>query len=167
MAWNKYVDAVNLIQRQFWISREMNKLGVQSVFKATQMMPSTQTMLQVTSAFLGTFREKIWPGPVKYKNVPKITKIEGYNTRFRNFPRSEIRMPRDASQGHGRSLEKSHVAWKEHVDAFTFISRQFWVSQEMNKCGIHRLFDTRQMVPSTRATLQVTLALLGMFWEKI
>ena len=28
---------------------------------------------------------------------------------------------------------RSHVAWNEYVNAFMFISRQFWVSQEMNK----------------------------------
>ena len=37
------------------------------------------------SAILGTFWEKIWPGPEKSKNVPKTAKIEGYNTRFRTF----------------------------------------------------------------------------------
>ena len=50
------------------------------------MIPSTRATLQVTSAFLGTFREKIWPGPEKFKHVPKTAKIEGYNSRFRTFP---------------------------------------------------------------------------------
>ena len=53
------------------------------------------------------------------------------------------------------------------MDAFTFILRQFWVSLEMNKCGVQRLFEARQMVPSTRATLQVTSPFLGTFREKI
>ena len=59
MAWNEYVDAFTFILRQFWVSREMNKLGVQRLFEATQMVPSTRAILQVTSVFLGTFREKI------------------------------------------------------------------------------------------------------------
>ena len=57
------------------------------------MATSTNTTLQVTLAFQGTFREKIWPGPEKSRNVPKTTKIEGYNTRFRTFPGSELQTP--------------------------------------------------------------------------
>ena len=44
------------------------------------------------------------------------------------------------------------MAWNEYVDAFTFISTQFWVSQEMNKLEVQRLFEAMQMVPSTRTT---------------
>ena len=80
---------------------------------------------------------------------------------------SELRTPQDASLGHVRSLDKSHVAWNEYVDAFTFISRQFWISREMNKWSVQRLFQATQMVPSARATLQVMSAFLGTFREKI
>ena len=37
----------------------------------------------------------------------------------------------------------------------------------MTKWGVHKLFETMQMVASTRATLQVTSELLVMFQEKI
>ena len=131
------------------------------------MVPSTRPTLQVTSAFLRTFREKIWAGPEKSKNVSKTAKIEGYNTRFRTFRGPELRTPWDASFGHGRSLEKSHVAWNEYVDAFIFISRQFWVSREMNKWGVQRLFEATQIVSITGTTLQVMSALLGMFQNKL
>ena len=59
------------------------------------------------------------------------------------------------------------MAWNEHVDAFMFFSRQFWVSRDMNKWGVKSLFEAIQMVPSTHATLQVTSAILGMFRKKI
>ena len=61
------------------------------------MVSNTHTTLQVTFAFLGTFCEKIRPDLEKSKNVLKTAKIEGYNTRFRTFPRNEFRMPPDAS----------------------------------------------------------------------
>ena len=61
------------------------------------MVPSTRVTLQVTSAFLGTFRDKIWPDPEKSKDVPKPTKVEGYNTRIQTIPGSELRMSRDDS----------------------------------------------------------------------
>ena len=57
------------------------------------------------------------------KIAPKTTKIEGYNTRFETLTVSEFRTPRDASLGNVRSLKRSHVAWNEYVDAFTFIPR--------------------------------------------
>ena len=76
------------------------------------------------SDFLGTFRKKIL-GPDNSKHVQETAKIEGYNTRFQTFLGSELRTPRYASYGHGRSLKRSNVAWNEYVDAFTFISRQF------------------------------------------
>ena len=78
-------------------------------------MPNTRIMLQVTSAFLGMFREK---------NVPKTAKIEYYNTRFRTFSWPEIRTAQGAFYGRGMSLERSHVAWNEYMDVFTFILRQ-------------------------------------------
>ena len=65
------------------------------------------------------------------------------------------------------SLDKSQVALNEYMDAFTFILRQFWISREMNKCSVQRLFEITQMLSSTRATLQVTSPLLGTFREKI
>ena len=68
----------------------MNKLGVQELFEPMQMVPSTRPKLQVTSALLGMFREKIRSDPKKSKNVAKTTKIEGYNTHFRTFPRPEL-----------------------------------------------------------------------------
>ena len=58
------------------------------------------------------------------------------------------------------------MAWNEHVDAFRFFSRQFLVSRNMNKWGVQGLFEAIQMVPSTRATLQVTSALQEIFREK-
>ena len=64
------------------------------------------------------------PGKVK-KNVPKTTKIKGYNTRFRTFSGPKLRSPRDAFYDHRRSLERSHVASNESMDAFTFILSQF------------------------------------------
>ena len=60
------------------------------------LVPRTQATLQVTSTFLGMFREKLRSVPEKSNNVPKTTK-KGYNTRFRTFPRPELRTPRDAS----------------------------------------------------------------------
>ena len=47
-----------------------------------QIVSSTRATLQVTSAFLEMFREKIWPRPQKSKNVTKTIKIESYNTRL-------------------------------------------------------------------------------------
>ena len=101
----------------------MNKQGVQRLFEAIQIVPSTRE-LQVTSAPLRISREKILPGPEKSKNFPKTAKIEGY-TRFRTISGSELRTPRDASYGHGRSQEKSHVVCNEYMDDFTFISINF------------------------------------------
>ena len=45
----------------------------------------------------------------KVQNVPKTTKIEGYNTRFRSFSGPELWTRRDASYVHGRWLER--VMW--------------------------------------------------------
>ena len=53
------------------------------------------------------------------------------------------------------------MAWNGYVDAFMFISRQFLISREMNKWCVQKLFEAKQMVPSTRAKLQVTSAFLG------
>ena len=133
------------------------------LFRGNTNMSSTSIMLQVTSPFLGMFREKIWPGPEKSKNVPKTAKIEGYNTRFRTFPLTGIRAARGTFEGHGMSLERSQVAWNDYMDAFTFILRQFWVSLEINKCSVQTLFEAMQMVRNTRATLQVMLTFLGTF----
>ena len=47
----------------------MNKWGVQKFFKAMQMVPSIHAALQVTSAFLGTFRKKYDPA----KRSPKMS----------------------------------------------------------------------------------------------
>ena len=55
------------------------------LFEAMQIAPTTRLTLQVTSALLWKFREEIWSGLQKSKNVPKTAKIEGYNTRFRTF----------------------------------------------------------------------------------
>ena len=54
------------------------------------MVPSARATLQVTSAYLGTFQEKIWSYPEKSKNVPETANIEGYNTRFRTFSGTEL-----------------------------------------------------------------------------
>ena len=167
VGWNAYVDAFTFISRQFCFSRELNKWGVQRLFEATQMVPSTRPMLQVTSAFIGTFLEKIWQVPAKSKNIPKTIKIEGYNIHFYSFPGSEFQTPQNSSWEHGRSLESNHVAWNEYVDAFTFISREFFFSREMNKWGVQRLFEATQLVPSTHPRLQVTSAFIGTFREKI
>ena len=112
------------------------------------MVSSTRATFQVTSALLVMFREKNLPGPEKSKNITKTVKIEGYNTRFQTFPGPKPQMPQVASYGHGRSLESSHGTWNEYMDAFTFISRQFWVSREMNKWIVQRLFKIMQMVSS-------------------
>ena len=79
-------DAFTFISRQIWVSREINKWGVQRFFEAMQMVPSTHATLQVTSALLRKFEEKIWSGPEKSNNVAKTTKIEGYDTGFRLSP---------------------------------------------------------------------------------
>ena len=42
--------------------------------------------------------------------------------------------------GHGRSLERSHVAWKEYVDAFTFILRQFYGFMIIKQMGCLKAF---------------------------
>ena len=117
--------------------------------------------------FVWMFREEIWSGPKKSKNVPKTAKIEGYNSRFRTFPWPEIRMARDAFYRYEMSFKSSQVAWNEYMDAFTFILRQYWVSLEMKKCGVQRLFEPMQMVRNTRATLQVTSPFLGTFQENM
>ena len=87
----------------------MNKWGVQRLFEAIQMVPSTRTTLQVTSAFLGIFREKIRSGPEKSKNVPKRVKIEGYNTRFRTFPGPERRTPWEVIWNESCGLERIDI----------------------------------------------------------
>ena len=97
MAWNEYMDAFMFISRQFWISREMKQMGILRLFEAMKMVPSTRATLQVMSALLGMFREKVRPGLEKSKNVAKTAKIECYNTPFRTFPEPELRTPRDAS----------------------------------------------------------------------
>ena len=56
----------------------MNKWGVQRLFETMQIVPKTRTTLQVTSTLLWIFREKIWLGLKKSKNVAKTAKIEGY-----------------------------------------------------------------------------------------
>ena len=66
------------ISRQFWVYREKNRWGAQRLFEAMQMVPSTHAKLQVMSALLWIFEEKILPGPKKSKNVPKTAKIEDY-----------------------------------------------------------------------------------------
>ena len=66
-------------------------MSVYGPFEATQMVPSTRTTLQVKSARLGIFQEKIWRGPKNSKNLPVAAKIEGYNTRFSDF--LEVRAP--------------------------------------------------------------------------
>ena len=53
------------------------------------------------------------------------------------------------------------------MDAFTFILKQFWISREMNKCGVKMFFEAMVMVPSTRAMLKVMLDFQGTFREKI
>ena len=78
--------------------------------------------------------------PGEVKNVPKTAKIEGYYTCFRTISGPELWTPRDSSYGHVSSLEMSHVAWNKYVDVFTFISRQFWVSREINKWGCLKAF---------------------------
>ena len=53
------------------------------------------------------FREKIWPVPEKSKNVAKTTKIDSYNTQFRDFsgPSSEHhKMPARDMRGHRKEL---------------------------------------------------------------
>ena len=107
VAWNVYMDAFTFISRQFLVSREMNKCGFYKLFEAMQIVPSTRATLQVTSASLETFREKILPGPENSKNVAKIAKIKGYNTRFRTFqgPSSECHgMPPRDMGGHWKSV---------------------------------------------------------------
>ena len=146
----------------------MNKWGVQRLFEEIQIAPTTRLTSQNQ---IGTpkniSRENMTrPGGSK-KNVTKTAKIEGFNTRFRIFLGPELRTPRDASKGHGRSLERSYVAWNEYVEAFTFISMQFWVLREMNKWGVQRLFEAMQIAPTSRLTLQVISALLGKCWEEI
>ena len=42
-----------------------------------------------------------------------------------DFSEARALNARDDSEGYGRSLEKSHVAWNEYMDAFTFNLRQF------------------------------------------
>ena len=78
-------------------------------------MPSIRAILQVTSVFLGIFREKIWPSPNESKNVSKTAKIECYDTRFHTFPRPEIHTAQGAFYGHGMSLKMSQVAWNEYM----------------------------------------------------
>ena len=53
--------------------------------------------VKVTSVLIEMFREKIWPGPKKLKNVVKTAKTEGYNTRFWIFLGPELRTPQNAS----------------------------------------------------------------------
>ena len=64
----------------------------------------------------------IQPGEVR--KYPKITKIEGYNTRFRTFLRPSSRrfgMRSWDMRGHCKA-----VTWLgEYMNVFTFISEQF------------------------------------------
>ena len=75
VAWNEYVDTITFISSQFWVSREMNKLGVKKPFETMQVVPSTRATLQVTSVHLEMLRDKIGPGLEKYKNAAKTAKI--------------------------------------------------------------------------------------------
>ena len=80
----------------------MNKLGVQMLFETMQIVQSTRTTLQVTSAFLRTFREKIWRGPQKSKKCPKNSRNwRLYYTFFGLFPGPELRTPRIPPRGMG------------------------------------------------------------------
>ena len=108
-----------------YVSRDMNK-WVLEAFRNNANCGKDPT--NVTS-HVGTPRNisgenMTRPGGEVIK-VQKTAKIEGYNTRFRTFLRLELRTPRDTSEGRGSSLERSHVALNEYMDAFTFIPRQF------------------------------------------
>ena len=59
MAWNEYVDVFTFILRQFWVSREIKIWVVQMLFEATEIVPSTHATIQVTSALIEMFPEKI------------------------------------------------------------------------------------------------------------
>ena len=72
-------------QGNFGFHEKWTNGGVQRLFMEMQIAPTTRLTLQVTSALLWKFREEIWPGLQKSKNVPKTAKIKGYNTRFRTF----------------------------------------------------------------------------------
>ena len=89
------------------------------------MVSSTRATLQVMSTFIGTFREKIRPGPEKYKNVPKQPNLKVIIHAFGLplGPSSERHdMPPRVMVGHRKG-----VIWLETniLDAFMFISRQF------------------------------------------
>lgn len=53
-----------------------------------------------------------------------------------DFPGLGLWMPWDASYGHGKSLEMTFTVLNEYMKAFTFISVQFWVAQEIKKFGV-------------------------------
>ena len=128
-------------------------------------MSSTRATSQVMSAFLGTFVRKYDQTRKSPKNSQKYPKLKVIIHAFglSRGPSSERHGMLSRAMGPGGSLEWSHVAWNEYMDAFTFFSRQFCVSREMNKCGIRRFFEAMQMVLSTHATLQVMSALIGTF----
>ena len=145
----------------------MNTSSFQMLLEATQMVLSTCATLQVTSALLGTFQEKILPSLEKSKNVPKTAKIEGYNTRFR--------ISQGPSYGrHGMPLRTWKVIVKESC-GLERICGCLYVHFEANlgfhekwANGVFKGFSGKMlMVSSTRATLQVTSAFLGTFPEKI
>ena len=101
------MDVITFISRQFWISREMNKWGVQRLFDATQMVPSTRTTLQVTSTLLGMFWEKIWLGQEISKNVAKTAKLKVILHAFSFFRGPSYKhhgMPLMDTGGHGKEV---------------------------------------------------------------
>ena len=91
------------------------------------MVPSTRATFKLMSAPLRMFMENIMTRLEKVSECQKSAKIEGYNSHFRTFSVSELQTLWNAFSGHGTSLESSHMTWNEYMDAFTFISRQFWV----------------------------------------
>ena len=100
-----------------------------------RIAPRTRTMIQVTSTLLGMIRRK-YDQPQKSKKMslkqPKL-KVIIHVFGLSRGPSSERNgMP---PRGYGRSLERRHVAWNEYMDAYTFISRQFYASRKNEQIG--------------------------------
>ena len=137
----------------FGFHEKWTNRGVQSLFEERQMVQNTRATLQVTSALLGMFREKIWLGPKKSKDVQKTAKIEGYNTRFWTFP--------GPSSGRHKILPwdtGGHWKWVIWLGTNIWMPLRsfegnFRFHEKWTNGGIQRLFEARQMVPSTQCNV--------------
>ena len=155
--WNEYVDAFMFNSEQFWVSRERKKWDVQRLYEAMQMVSSTRGTLQVMSALLWMFREKIWPGPKSPKISQKQPKLKVIIHAF-----GLSRGPSSESHGIPHRDMGGHWKWVMWIGTNMWMPLcsfrdNFGFHEKWKKWDVQRLYEAMQMVLSTRGTsLQLT-----------